>query len=227
MQSITRLVAVAAAFAKLAPKAGNRERTNTTYDSWSNAENRWATRLPGETQEASSPQPKVLRPKPLSRRPRITYDDIRKNVDPLIPSRGWAVHVTLRDTRGPGFAYSIGLVAKNLPELIMIGPLPADVMVDVIDTIAERFLASGIRAGDFLNIMKNLPVHVREIDPQEFGKLATASITWAARNNAEINRTMQVLFSDSQGRFPGDPYYDWIEQVLLPKPHNFSIDPPL
>lgn len=143
-------------------------------------------------------------------------DAIRKvfeNVVARVRENGFTVLAQLGSEDEPGFAYTVGLscTLAALPELIIMGLAPP-IAQRALSIIAER-----LRAGEELPIdtdiqgvfSNKLPVRLRTIAPDRFIEYGL----WAqlyrkdVAQLGDLPRTLQVLWPNGKGQFPGDPAY--------------------
>lgn len=131
-----------------------------------------------------------------------TVDQIRG----LIAAHGWAVLSQPREGASPPFSYTVGLAAKDLPELIMVG-LEPDIARSALNRAASRLAAGeALRYGQpLLEIIAGMSVVPRAVPPDvaermmRFTHLLAMKKPWSA---------IQIVWSDPAGRFPGEAQYD-------------------
>jgi hypothetical protein len=135
----------------------------------------------------------------------------------IVDTHGWTVQIMSEDHTTPAFAYTVGLSGQKFPELVLFGSLSPEVMAGVLNSVADLFFRSGEAiCGDMYQALRNVPVRLREIDVREFSKYGILADCWADRYIHSINRAIQVVLPDAQGRFPEhDPNYDWVTVPLL------------
>jgi uncharacterized protein DUF4262 len=134
-----------------------------------------------------------------------------------IVEHGWMVQGVFPTTESVArgetltFAYTVGLTAKGLPEMILVG-LPLDGAADWLNDAARQAVERG----------------AVELDTDVDGIIAGVSVRFTATTTAPLSvarrlygagvRAVQMLWPDDQGRFPGDPAYDAVygkQQPLL------------
>ncbi len=143
-------------------------------------------------------------------------------VEPQVTKSGWAVQVMATNKDRPGYAYTIGLSAKRLPELLLALPIEPDLAIKILSAVANTFVQMGdATAGDLHRVVERLPIRVRFVDMTAFGEFGQIARFWADRHGHRLDRAMQVIMPDAEGNFPGDPLYDWIPQVELPRASDF------
>jgi uncharacterized protein DUF4262 len=109
------------------------------------------------------------------------------------------------------FAYTAGLTARGLPEMILVG-LPLDGAADLLNDAAKIAVERGAVEfdADVDGIIAGFPVR--------FTAATTAPLSVARSLYGSRVRAVQMLWPDDQGRFPGDPAYDAVygnQQPLL------------
>lgn len=131
-----------------------------------------------------------------------TVDEVRT----LIAAHGWAVLSQERVGANPPFSYTVGLAAKGIPELIMVGLEPATAR-SALNRIANRLAAGeSLMCGQpLLEIIPGMAVVPRSVPPDvaekmmRFTHLLAMSKPWSAS---------QIVWPDPAGRFPGDADYE-------------------
>jgi len=143
--------------------------------------------------------------------------DEAQELSNIINEYGWAVQVNVAEINRPMFAYTVGLSDKRYPELLVFGSVPPRVMMNVLNSVADMFVASGEAiCGDMYAVLPKLPVRLREIDVDTFNTYGVLAEYWAGNHTYPIRRAVQVLLPDKNGRFPGiDPDYAWEDVPLL------------
>lgn len=104
-------------------------------------------------------------------------------------------HLAWHMCTDPNFSFSIGNHIRGLPELIMLGNLPADIIMMTLNLVSEKQEAEGAKEG-VLDIGFTLPVKVRFAN-NPFD-LMTEAIEWLGTKDF---RVMQVLIPDKQGKY--------------------------
>jgi hypothetical protein len=124
----------------------------------------------------------------------------------LIHQHGWTVISMERGKTFPEYSYTVGLVDKGLPELIMIG-LDSETSRISLNRLANRMLvgealSEGLRLKDIIPLF---PVEVRELSALvaaknlRFANLFVKKRAW---------RAFQVFWPDPAGNFPWDEDFD-------------------
>ncbi|GIF75669.1 DUF4262 domain-containing protein [Asanoa siamensis] len=116
----------------------------------------------------------------------------------VIAEHGWMVQSVFpaRGGNGAPFAYTVGLTAAGLPELIVCG-LPADIAGHLLNTAAHRSLGAELRPGEALDEIASVPLRVVDAP--------TAPVTTAHRLYPDRTvRALQLVWPDLHGHYPGD-----------------------
>lgn len=134
-----------------------------------------------------------------------------------IAEKGYAV-VTVeadRASNAPGFSYTVGLAAKNLPELILFGlaAAPARTILthaaDLMQTqgaLPDRHRTDGL-IGDVL-------VEFRRVT--ESARATHLRLASAFHEHTDYE-ALQLVWSDRDGRFPDDPRFSATLRPLQPR----------
>lgn len=129
------------------------------------------------------------------------------HVRSLIKAHGWAVQgVFDNDDPAKNFAYTVGLTEAGLPELWVatLSPVQGGALLNAtVKTVLERF-ADVVSEGE-LDVEWSVPVRLRgPVSAEE----AEANAATALYPHPRVVSVMQVLWPDTEGRFPGDDGYD-------------------
>ena len=142
-------------------------------------------------------------------------------LEATIAEYGWAVLYIPEgpDTDEPSFHYTVGLTAKEQPELIVYS-LPYEVGHDALNAVAEQ-----VRDG--LTLRDNEPVPGLPAEAPEFRTFAATSLRdplgLATSRYGDAVRVRQVIFRDRHGRWPWEQDADrpWLTPLLFDPPrHN-------
>jgi hypothetical protein len=135
----------------------------------------------------------------------VDFTDYLARCMGLIDQFGWMVQGVVPNTNdlltdpANSFpcAYTAGLTAKRLPELIVAG-LPQDVAVEILNDAAARVVADGfVMAGeDYSDILEGYACRFVPTD--------TVRLSVARRLYLNVT-AMQLLWPDNAARFPGEP----------------------
>lgn len=130
----------------------------------------------------------------------VSYD---ARVRGLIAEHGWAVQGVFPTTDAPGvpFAYTVGLTAQRLPELVIYGLAPAAAH-PILNIAATRMRDEGpLTPGEPVSrVIDGFDVAVREVsDPTDLAM---------ARRFYGAVQALQLVWPDAHGRFPWHTGYE-------------------
>jgi hypothetical protein len=137
------------------------------------------------------------------------------HVDGLLAKRLPFIQYVAEETTA--FAYTIGLAALDIPDLILAAPINPDLALAVLNGIGTRWLAdpSSMRPGDVEGII-SLPVRVRSIDDRaKYAERALYAVQYNEFKELVAPAPLQVFLPDDAGLFPGDVRYRWEKQPRL------------
>jgi hypothetical protein len=126
-----------------------------------------------------------------------------QNLEAIIARVGWAVlYIFDSENEGrPPFAYTVGLAARHLPELLTIG-LPRDAAHPLLNALARDLMAGH-------QLPLNTPVIGYVPGYPLLLRLASAKAAVHYAKAVEVRyddyQVLQVVWPDDQGRFPGQP----------------------
>jgi len=135
----------------------------------------------------------VLRPDAIAR-----YDSIKTTV----AKNGWTcVYVEpSASTSTSGYAYTVGLGAKKLPELLYITPESGEVACAMITAIATRLVRRGLPVADGYEPLPTHKVHLHRIPPKTFFDACTFAGVWALDHGTmRATEAAQVVVSSPSG----------------------------
>lgn len=114
----------------------------------------------------------VLRPEAVAR-----YDNIKTTV----ARAGWTcVYVEpSKTTATSGYAYTVGLSAKHLPEVLYITPESGEIACAMITAIATRLVRRGQAVGEGYEPLPTHKVRLHRIPPKTFFDTCTFAGVWA------------------------------------------------
>lgn len=115
-----------------------------------------------------------------------------------IAEHGWMIQGVFPTEHYPGveFAYTVGLAAAGLPELVISG-LPLNLVGTLLNDAAQHTLTTELHPGDVLDGIASVPFRV--IDAP------AAEVNLSRRfYGADKVRALQLLWPDDQGNYPGD-----------------------
>lgn len=133
--------------------------------------------------------------------PDKTREDYLDILRAIIRKNGWAVQY-VENERAP-FAYTIGLHARGLPELLMTGLAPKQSQL-LLNHAAQRALREGAPVpGTQFRLHERLRVEVVEVEHPE----AHMGNAFGIFRERPI-RARQLVWADSLGRWPWAPGFD-------------------
>jgi hypothetical protein len=121
----------------------------------------------------------------------------------LIAEHGWSL-VSVHDD--VVFVYTCGLTAKDLPEVVIAG-LSGDTAAGLLNDVVKRILDAppGPADGENIEGIANFPLRLHTIeDPVVLEHIPRVARVIAG---GEV-RLRQLLWPDTQGRFPGEAGFD-------------------
>ena len=128
------------------------------------------------------------------------FQDFWNRTLEIINTVGWSV-IGIPDGE-PAFSYTVGNSAVNLPELLVIGPQPHNIL-GVINHLSkmQRDREHPFADGEIISLGGKFPVKaIIAGDKKE--EYATLAYQFAKSENVDV---IQILVPDRNGRFPGDP----------------------
>jgi Domain of unknown function (DUF4262) len=130
-------------------------------------------------------------------------DDFWKGTLDIISKKGWAVQGVMGGKASPSFCYSIGMSAKDLPELLIVG-LDVKMAGHFINGICEKMIDGSCIAkdGEFVAEVANVPLQLRELDFNDVENIMYGAIRF--NKTGKPLKFIQVIFPDEKGFFPGD-----------------------
>lgn len=110
---------------------------------------------------------------------------------------------------GGMFAYTIGLHAAGLPELILSAPAAPEFLQHVLNGFAKRHLANEIKPGDRIGYKELEVSHELQVTDQQFQVIeaVNAPAYQAEAFAGKPVRVLQLLWPDDEGRYPGEEGY--------------------
>lgn len=124
-----------------------------------------------------------------------------------ISEHGWSGIIIEADHEGPGFEYTVGLMATEChPEIIVFG-LPSKRSHDTLWTLVEA-LRSGVRfdaPGRHQHVFEGVPSLCRPVHPSQHNEYMGVAV-WHRRflGSDGTLRAVQCLWPDEHGKFPGE-----------------------
>lgn len=135
----------------------------------------------------------------LQRKIDVVVADMQRKIDEF----GWGIVGVGAGDGEPTFSYTVGLTAKNLPEMSIYGLPPvaaAALLNDVATAVVEGYVSlDDQRLTGFLsNDYELAPVAMTD----------AAGLTMVKKIYGSVNGAVQLVFPDSQHRMPWDAGYD-------------------
>jgi len=125
------------------------------------------------------------------------YAKLERNV----AQHGWACVFVGDDKHG--FAYTVGLSAKHLPELLIDTQEDSKVSCTMLNVVAKKIIAHGAPVPDEYEPLGPMNGRLLNIYPKEFLERCVFAGVWAFRHKtAEGFTGMQIVFPDKNGRYP-------------------------
>ena len=144
---------------------------------------------------------------------------LRDTIIPDIEKHGVAiigVHGTAEEPET--FAYTVGMTARGLPEIIVFG-LPASLSAGVLNSLAKPLLEEEnptLSPGQRANVLQNgVPVHLIPARPERAANYVTAP---GAIYGPENVRVLQMCLPDKHGAWPWDYHTTFPQTMLGPAP---------
>lgn len=132
------------------------------------------------------------------------YDDYDQKVQSAIDAHGWAVQGVFPSTDDDGapFAYTVGMTARSLPELLIYG-LPSQVATLVLNAAGARMGEDGPPQDG-----QRLSGLIANYDLAVVNAVHTRDLAMARRfyGNDQV-RAVQLVWPDQEGRYPWDGGY--------------------
>jgi hypothetical protein len=125
-----------------------------------------------------------------------SYERVVADLAETVREHGWAVRVVYGEGQRPPWAYTVGLGASGLPELVVTG-LPAERAVELLNDWAEHLLESGVAPAP----------GERPAAALEYAEVAEpdAHLVHAVALYGEGRRAVQLVWADEEGRWPWEP----------------------
>ena len=123
-------------------------------------------------------------------------------LDRNVAQHGWAC-VFVGDDKKRGFAYTVGLSAKHLPELLINTGEDSKVSCTMLNVVAKKIIAHGAPVPDEYEPLGAMHGRLLNIYPKEFLDKCLFAGVWAFRHKTADGFTgMQIVFPDKNGRYP-------------------------
>lgn len=137
-----------------------------------------------------------------------TYERVVADLAETVREHGWAVRVVYGEGPRPPWAYTVGLGAAGLPELVVTG-LPAERAVELLNEAADHLLDAGVAPVPGERPSSGLE-YVAVAEPD-------AHLVHAVALYGEGRRAVQLVWADERGRWPWEAAAGGVQPVLGPR----------
>lgn len=124
----------------------------------------------------------------------------------IIDRHGWAVQVVGSEPERsiPAYAYTIGLAARGMPDLLVFG-LDFKTANTILNNAAQKMIAGHFeqKTGALITEVASLPLTIQVLEPAQFETFAMGARRHAIDAGVEA-RVLQVILPDVHGLFPSD-----------------------
>lgn len=130
----------------------------------------------------------------------MSYENFTNNIEKNIKEYGCSVV----SFPGPGnrtITYSIGRSDLGLHELVIVGLAPHFATMIINDITKDR---AAFQAGDETSDFTNLPIRFGAVCPEAVSQYLCQAVYREERIGQPAPEALQIIMSDSAGRFPGD-----------------------
>jgi len=141
----------------------------------------------------------------------------QQTLDTIIKYGHQVIGVLADEESGHRFAYSVGRSVKDLPELVVNGPLPQKVAQHMINEAARLQDEEDIPLADGYEFEPNtliagFPVRVVKVDP------ARSQMFQALFLFGDDIEALQLVWPDTNGAWPGEPGYTerYFQPIYVP-----------
>lgn len=126
----------------------------------------------------------------------------------VIKENGWAVMGILGTQTQPSYSYTIGLSAKSLPEVMMIGVAP-DIARIMLNSCARLLLDGRVKPTQHAPVQEvaNMPLAFRLDEDAGLAHLSRGARRWSESNGHAMS-VLQLVFPDAKGHLPWDGQCD-------------------
>jgi len=123
--------------------------------------------------------------------------------DAMIREYGWGVQAVFASEDGPGFAYTVGLARKGLPEIIVFG-LPPEAAHPFLNQLGRRFETEGVPAldVDLFDVAEGYPARLLPVS-----RSAADEYMFATKHRYPGYSAVQLVWCDKHRHFPWDPAF--------------------
>lgn len=129
---------------------------------------------------------------------------ITEQIDAAIKRVGWMVQGVFTGPNTPDFAYTVGLAAKGLPELIIFG-LPQEVAMNVLNALARKLVSrESVLVGTPINeVFEGCACMLIEADREN-----TDEYMYQAKYRYPDYQALQVFWPDDKHHWPWEEAYN-------------------
>jgi hypothetical protein len=123
----------------------------------------------------------------------------------IIRCKGWAVQAVFGTGEQSPYAYSVGLSAKGLPEILVIGA-PAILASNLINECAKAIIGGSLQVADRqpVTFLSKMPLALQlDDDVETMLAVMTAARRWGIETGHSVS-AVQIMLPDPCGRFPWD-----------------------
>ena len=141
--------------------------------------------------------------------PRATRSEYLNHMLDLVAQYGWAVQAVSRDGLHPPWAYTVGLTAAGLPELVVSG-MPVRRAQDLLNDVASHVVHSGVALmpGQQVPLVGGPTIEIVELSE------STARLVTAVDIYGLGIRALQLVHADDRGNWPWQAGYRGRQLVL-------------
>ncbi len=135
------------------------------------------------------------------------WDAYRAKTLDLISKFGWVVQGVGGSETSPPFLYSVGLCQLGLPEIIVVGAFPPNLVKKLINNVGNKMKTSGafVDWSRSIEITKMFSVVFRELSAEA----ATEHCRMVAEFFGTGRKVLQLILPDKDGKFPWDNDCEW------------------
>lgn len=121
----------------------------------------------------------------------------------VVHQHGWAVQCVFGEEETPSFAYTVGLSARGLPDVILFG-LEVGTARSLLNELASQLISGEIApaAGQEVHRVATVPLKLASIDLQVFTRFALGAERFARENEHQL-AALHLVYPDQAGRLPG------------------------
>ncbi|MDB5069996.1 MAG: hypothetical protein JWM87_1107 [Candidatus Eremiobacteraeota bacterium] len=130
-------------------------------------------------------------------------EPVYARIDANVARHGWACVFVADDEGKAGWADTVGLSAKNVPELLIDSNDDEDAQCAMLNLVARKLIAHHARVPDGYKPLGPKAVRLNKVYSNEFFDRCVLAGVWAIRHHTTGTLLgMQIVFPDEHGRFP-------------------------